>query len=221
MFTLHWHWCLTCDNNKQENKLNALRKGPPHKTSFISVLLNLHVSNIQKTKRKLSTQTHFLWLIPLWEHSPKLSYIKEKVRKLWQATGIKAFSWRSYVPCVFVYWIKRYTPKRCCKAWLIQVHSRKALFPFLPEHQFWQGRSLAGFGFWPWGTQPSSLVAVWKNRGIQHSSCWSNYKGFTLMQLCSEQKLSTWNGLLQLPCECVCLLLPNNQRFLQGDWKQV
>lgn len=137
VFTLDWHWCLTRDNNKQENKLNALRKGPHTKiVLFLSCWIYTHLI-FRRHKRKLSTQTHqeswvmshFLWLIPLWEHSPKLSYIKEKVHKLWQATGIKAFSWHSYVPCVLVYWIKR-----CCKSWPIQVHSRKALFPFLPAH---------------------------------------------------------------------------------------
>lgn len=164
----------------------------------------------RKHERQLSTQTYreswamrlFLWLIPLWEHGPKLSYFKEKVHKLRHATDFWVLSWPSYVTCVLVYWIKRYAPGP--KSWKVRpiwMYFRKTSFPCLPPHwtSISHGTRLAEFGLRPWGAQPSSLFAGWKNWGIQHSSCWSNYNGFTLTQSCSEQKLSKWKGLLQLP----------------------
>ena len=184
----------------------------------------------RKYERQLSTQTRreswamrlFLWLIPLWEHGPKLSYFKQKVHKLRHATDIWVFSWPSYVACVLVY-SKRSAPRpKSWKARPIWVCFRKAFFPCLPPHEtsISHGTRLAGFGLQPWGAQPSSPFAGWKNQGTQQGSCWSNYNGFTFTPLCGEQTLSKREGLLQLPHQCACICLPN-KHLLLGDWKRV
>lgn len=118
-----------------------------------------------KHERQLSTQTHreswamrlFLWLIPLWEHCPKLSYFKEKVRKLWHATDIWVFSWPSYMNCILVYWINRYASKNL-KSKAHMDTFKKSLFSLSPpliEHLFHMGE-----GCQVLGSRPEELSAA-------------------------------------------------------------